>query len=64
MPVLHSLRTGWAQQRSASSENRTFCLEDSELRVSCGSGCRAIFIICRKHKEGKVQDGGIIREDS
>ena len=37
MSMLRRLRAWWAQQRSASSEDGTFCLEDSELRISCRS---------------------------
>ena len=35
MAMLSSLRAGWAQQRSACSDEGTFCLEDNGLRISC-----------------------------
>lgn len=63
MSMLHCLRAWWAQERSASSEDGTFCLEKNELRISCMSDVVPCFVICRRHKEGKMQHGGIERAD-
>ena len=61
--VMCSLRAGWAQERSAFSDEGSFCLEDSELRIPCRSDVEPCCLFVGSIRRGKVQDCGTERAD-